>query len=87
MHLFVVRSKKRDELQDFMRVAGIGTALHYPKPIHLQSAYGGRIRGSDRLPETELLYREILTLPMFPELTDKDVKKVCDVLRQWAAAS
>lgn len=87
MHLFVVRSERRDELQDFMRAAGIGTALHYPKPIHRQPSYAARIRGGDRLPETESLYREILTLPMFPELTDSDVKKVCDVLRQWCAGS
>jgi dTDP-4-amino-4,6-dideoxygalactose transaminase len=87
MHLFVVQSEQRDELQDVMRAAGIATALHYPKPIHLQPAYAGRIKGADRLSETESLYRQILTLPMFPELTDSDVEKVCDVLRQWCATS
>ena len=87
MHLFVVQSVHREKLQDVMRAAGIATALHYPKPIHLQPAYAGRIKGSDRLPETESLYRQILTLPMYPELTDSDVEKVCDVLRQWCAIS
>lgn len=87
MHLFVVQSARRTELQEFMRSAGIATALHYPKPIHLQPAYAGRIRGSNCLPETESLYRQILTLPMFPELTDNDVERICDALRQWSASS
>jgi dTDP-4-amino-4,6-dideoxygalactose transaminase len=87
MHLFVVQSARRTELQDFMRAAGVATALHYPKPIHLQPAYGGRIRGSDCLPETESLYRQILTLPMFPELTAGQVERVCDALRRWCSVS
>lgn len=87
MHLFVVESVERAALRDFMRAAGVGTALHYPQPIHLQPAYAGRIRGGNDLRETESLYRQILTLPMFPELTDDQVETVCDALRRWCSAS
>jgi dTDP-4-amino-4,6-dideoxygalactose transaminase len=87
MHLFVVESAQRDKLKDFMHATGIATALHYPKPIHLQPAYAGRIRGSDKLPETEALYRRILTLPMYPELTHGAVETVYQALRKWCASS
>jgi dTDP-4-amino-4,6-dideoxygalactose transaminase len=87
MHLFVVESPQRDELRDFLHAAGIATALHYPRPIHLQPAYAGRIRGRESLPETEALSARILTLPMFPELTDRQVETVCDALRRWCAVS
>lgn len=87
MHLFVVECERRAELQQFLRVAGVGTALHYPQPIHLQPAYAGRIRGADRLAVTEMLYPRILTLPIFPELTDTQVKTVCDALRRWCSNS
>jgi dTDP-4-amino-4,6-dideoxygalactose transaminase len=86
MHLFVVESTQRTKLHDFMCAAGVGTALHYPQPIHLQPAYAGRIRGGDHLPETESLNRKILTLPMFPELTACQVERVCDVLRSWSSS-
>jgi len=87
MHLFVVESAQRAKLQDFMCAAGVGTALHYPQPIHLQPAYAGRIRGGDHLPQTESLNRQILTLPMFPELTTGQVERVCDALRRWCSLS
>ena len=87
MHLFVVECARRDDLQDFLRSAGVGTALHYPEPVHLQPAYAGRIRGGDRLPKTEALYRRILTLPMYPELSDEQVETICAALRRWSSAS
>ena len=87
MHLFVVECDRRDELQDFLRSAGVGTALHYPQPIHLQPAYAGRIRGGDSLPNTEALYRGILTLPMYPELSEEQVETICAALRRWCSQS
>ena len=87
MHLFVVESAQRAELQDFLEGEGVATAIHYPQPIHLQPAYRSRIRGGNNLPATEALYQRILTLPMFPELTADEVEKVCDALRRWSARS
>lgn len=83
MHLYVVETEKRNQLQEYLSIEGISTAHHYPMPIHQQPAYLGRIRGGDILPVTEALYKKILTLPMYPELTDEDVMKICDALKKY----
>jgi len=83
MHLFVVECDKREALTNFLKEQGVGTAIHYPLPIHKQPAYAGRIRGSGELPCTEALYKQIVTLPMYPELTDHQVKIVCTALSRW----
>ncbi len=80
-HLYVVRSRLRDALLEFLRSRGIGALVHYPVPIHLQPAYQGRLRGSERLPETERAAQEVLSLPMYPQLTDADLASVVDAVR------
>ena len=82
-HLYVVRSAWRDELQAFLKKRGIGTLIHYPTPIHLQPAYRGRLGDVGSLPETERATREILSLPMFPELTEADVRQVAQAIREF----
>lgn len=82
-HLFVVECGDRESLRNAFHEHCIGTAIHYPLPVHQQTAYAGRIRGSDHLPHTESLYRRILTLPMYPELTDQQVKRICSTLQSW----
>jgi len=76
MHLFVVRCEKRDDLQKFLSKKNIGTTIHYPKAIHQQPAYAERICGYDNLENTEMLCNNILTLPMYPELTDIEVERI-----------
>ena len=71
-HLYVTRSTRRDELLKHLREKGIGAAVHYPAPVHLQPAYRGRLPGGNALPETERAAREILSLPIYPELTDTE---------------
>ncbi len=83
MHLFVVECDNRDEFRRYMEEGGVGTALHYPVPIHHQPAYAKRIRGGNNLVHTERLYERIVTLPMFPELTDGQVERVCETLSGW----
>lgn len=85
MHLFVVECERRESLQQFLNKAGIGTAIHYPLAIHQQPAYAGRIRGSDNLPCTQSLYSRILSLPMYPELTDTQVEIICSTLTNWSS--
>lgn len=75
-HLYVVRAKRRDAIQASLKANGIGTLVHYPVPIHLQPAYLGRLPGCEFLPETERASREILSLPMYPELSRQDQQKV-----------
>lgn len=79
----MVRSKYRDELQAFLRNKGIVALIHYPVPIHLQPAYEGRISCDNTLSETETASKEILSLPMYPELTDSDVMTVADAIREF----
>jgi dTDP-4-amino-4,6-dideoxygalactose transaminase len=82
-HLYVARCKDRDGLRDFLRSRGIGALIHYPVPVHLQPAYRGRLRGSDQLPETERAAREVLSLPMYPELTRAEADKVVTTVREY----
>lgn len=83
MHLYVLECARRDELAAFLATEGVCTARHYPVPIHKQAAYTGRIRGANDLPFTERLYERILSLPMYPELSDEMVAVVCNALRKW----
>ena len=80
-HQYAVRSERRDELQAGLKQAGIGTAILYPKPAHLQPAYQGRLEaGSGGLEHSERVCREILCLPMHPQLSDKEVALVSNAL-------
>jgi len=76
-HLFVIRTKQRDELQKYLTEKGIGTQIHYPFPIHLQKAWKSLKYKSGDFPVAEKLSEEILSLPMFPELTEREVRYVC----------
>jgi dTDP-4-amino-4,6-dideoxygalactose transaminase len=81
-HLYVTRSAQRDRFQALLKDAGIGTGIHYPVPVHLQPAYAGRIAlGGAGCKETGIAAREILSLPIYPELTDADVAAVVDALK------
>ncbi len=75
-HLFVARTKKRDKLTEYLKEKSIGMGIHYPFPVHLQKAYEflGYKEGS--LPETEKVAKEILSLPIFPELTDEEIEYI-----------
>lgn len=72
-HLFVIRSKRREELKKYLESKGIGTAVHYPVPVHLAKSmkFLGYKRGD--FPQSEKACSEVLSLPMFPELTDREI--------------
>ena len=81
-HQYVVRSNRRDALRAALQKAGIGSNVHYPVPIHLQPAYHGRIAiGPSGMAETERAAGEILSLPMYPQLSDADADRVIDAVR------
>ena len=84
MHLYVLETPRRDEFSDYMKSKGIATALHYPAAVHQQPAYLGRVRGAESLGNTEQLYKNLVTLPMYPQMTDEQVKRVCDALNNWS---
>jgi dTDP-4-amino-4,6-dideoxygalactose transaminase len=79
-HLFVVRTARRAEITQRLSAAQIGYGIHYPRPVHLMPAYEhlGYRRGS--LPVTERAAEEVLSLPLFPELTYDEVETVCRTL-------
>lgn len=86
-HLYVVQCDEaagasRDYLATFLKEREIGTAIHYPTPIHLQLAYQG-LAPEGSLPVAEKLAREILSLPLYPELPLDDVRTVADALREF----
>jgi dTDP-4-amino-4,6-dideoxygalactose transaminase len=82
-HLYVVRSKRRDDLQVFLKSRGVGALLHYPLPVHLQPAYRGRLHGGNGLPETECVAQEVLSLPMYPELTNSEQQIVIKAVNEF----
>ena len=81
-HLYVVRVKNRQKIMEHLNKKGIQTGIHYPTPIHLQEAYGhlGYKRGS--FPIAEKYADEILSLPMYPELTAEEILEVCNALKE-----
>lgn len=82
-HLYVIKSQRRDDLIAFLRSKGIGAAIHYPVPIHLQPAYKD-IRGCENLPVTETLAGEIISLPIYPELGELDIQAVVGAIKEFA---
>jgi dTDP-4-amino-4,6-dideoxygalactose transaminase len=83
-HLLVVRCLRRDELKHFLDEMGIQTGIHYPVPLHLTAAYqslGAPGRGSK--PVAELLSSQILSLPIYPELSDQQIEYIIAALRQF----
>lgn len=82
-HLYVVRTPDRDQLRAWLDTRGIGTGMHYPVPIHLQEAWRRYSGGELSLPVTEKITKEILSLPMFPELSAEEVTYICDSVREF----
>jgi dTDP-4-amino-4,6-dideoxygalactose transaminase len=84
-HQFVIRTPGRDDLRHFLDERRIGSAIHYPVPVHLQPAYRSRGLHAGPLVRTEKLCAEIVSLPMFPQLTDADVDRVIAAINEWIA--
>jgi len=75
-HLYVVQHPERDKMRAKLAEQGIGTGIHYPAPVHLQPAYlHGQVR-AHALPVTEQAAQEVLSLPMYPTITDTQVRAV-----------
>ena len=82
-HLYVVQSPRRDELIAHLKARGIGTMIQYPHTIHLQPAYANLGYREDSLPVSERLAREIVSLPLYPELSLDDVRLVAQVVNEF----
>ncbi|RLB07773.1 MAG: erythromycin biosynthesis sensory transduction protein eryC1 [Deltaproteobacteria bacterium] len=82
-HLYVIRTKRRDLLREYLAQRGISTGIHYPVPLHLQPAYSYLGIGEGAYPMTEQVAREILSLPMYPELKKKEVEAVVGEIKEF----
>ena len=80
-HQYVLRHARRDELQIALKEQGIGTLVHYPVPVHLQPGF--EPWATRALPRTERAAREVLSLPMYPELSDEDAIRVGEAVKSW----
>jgi dTDP-4-amino-4,6-dideoxygalactose transaminase len=79
-HLYVVQTDERDALQKRLNEAGVQTGIHYPVPVHLQPAYASMGHKPGDFPESERQAASVLSLPMFPELTDEQIKRVAETI-------
>jgi dTDP-4-amino-4,6-dideoxygalactose transaminase len=79
-HVYAVRLRERHAMQQQLGRAGIATGIHYPVPVHLQPAYADLGYGPGDFPHAERFAAETLSLPMFPELADTQIERVCTAL-------
>jgi dTDP-4-amino-4,6-dideoxygalactose transaminase len=83
-HQYVIRLAERDGLRDRLRAAGIGTGIHYPVPVHQQPAYSGRLAaGPSGLGVTERAASQILSLPIYPQLSGRAIDRVIAEIRAF----
>ena len=82
-HLYVIRCQDRDALQKHLADRETETAIHYPTPIHLQGAYQSLGLDPGSFPVAEQCARQILSLPIYPELTDAKVRQIAAQIRDW----
>lgn len=82
-HLVVMRTKERDSLQKYLTGRRVGTAIHYPVPIHLTPAFSSLAYRKGEFPVAEILSREVVSIPVFPELTPAQIGDVVDAITSY----
>jgi dTDP-4-amino-4,6-dideoxygalactose transaminase len=86
-YLYEIRVLRRDALRAKLHELGVETAIHYPTPIHLQPAYQHSYSRVPKLKQGEAAAKEILSLPMFAELSDEELEYICNGIRDFLRAS
>ena len=82
-HLYVIQAPRRDELQAWLKERGIGTGIHYPVPVHLQQAMQFLGYKAGDLPVSERVVKEVISLPMYAELTDEAIRTVASSIQSF----
>jgi dTDP-4-amino-4,6-dideoxygalactose transaminase len=85
-HLYVIRTSQREKIMNHLKEAGIGTGIHYPIPLHLQKAYASLTYGAGDFPVAERASAEIVSLPMFPQLTAAQQTTVAEEILAFTSA-
>jgi dTDP-3-amino-3,4,6-trideoxy-alpha-D-glucose transaminase len=84
-HQFVIRTPERDAVRELLTQRGVATGIHYPVPIHRSEAYASLAQEHDPAPCATRLAKEILSLPIFPSMTDEQIERVGEAVRTCAA--
>ena len=82
-HLYVVRTERRDELRRYLEQANIGSAVHYPLPVHRQPSYTDLNLGEGSFPQAETCSREVLSLPIFPEMEEAEIRYIANAIADF----
>jgi dTDP-4-amino-4,6-dideoxygalactose transaminase len=83
---YVIRVQRRDELRQHLAAAGVGTEVYYPIPLHLQECFAYLGHRPGELPESERAAREVLALPVFPELSPAQIDYVAGTIERFYTA-
>ncbi|HKO97213.1 MAG TPA: DegT/DnrJ/EryC1/StrS family aminotransferase [Pyrinomonadaceae bacterium] len=86
-HVFPLFDEQRDEMREYLEAAGVSTGIHYPIPVHLQRAYLDLGYKPGDLPITERLCREMLSLPMYPELENEEISHIISSVKEFSRRS
>ena len=84
---FVIRTRQRDQLRNYLQRAGIPTEIYYPMPLHLQPAFRYLAYQSGDFPNAESASRSVLALPIFPELTEAQQEAVVTAISDFFSAN
>ena len=84
-YVFNILAEKRDGLQETLKKAGIGTSIYYPKPLHMQECFSYLGYKEGDFPVAERVSKNILALPMYPELTENEISQICEVIKKYYA--
>lgn len=82
-HLFVIKTHGRDRMVEYLKSHDIQCLIHYPVPIHEQKAFPGKKSANERYPRTERFANEIVSIPIYPELTEEDREKIVKVINEF----
>jgi dTDP-4-amino-4,6-dideoxygalactose transaminase len=85
-HCYVIEIEKRDELVPYLAENGVPSIIHYPIPVHLQKAYEFLSYREGAFPVTEKLCRQVVSLPMYPEMPEDHIDYVCDTIRRFLSS-
>jgi dTDP-4-amino-4,6-dideoxygalactose transaminase len=82
-HQYAIRVPARDQLKQYLEQNGILASIHYPVPVHLQPAYCSRVESFGGLEHSELFARQVISLPIFPQMAVQDVLTVTEDIKRW----
>ena len=86
-HQYTIQSAKREALALHLKAVGISTAIYYPTPLHQQPVHAAKAGSQNDLLQSEKVASEVLSLPMFPGLTNEQIDRVCHEIQKWYGKS